>query len=349
MPQIAAVVTLGVVSAVVSAILVEVMRRVSVAYGLVDVPGSRSLHHAVTPRGGGVGIVVVAVTGLVIGMAQGVEDRSALSAYLTAGLIVAIVSLVDDFRTLTAELRLLAQAIGAAILVAGAGWHEIVRLPYVGQWALPMGGLMLTIVWLVGFTNAFNFMDGADGLAASVAVLAGFGWVAIGYSTGASSFAYAGSLLAGASMGFLYHNWFPARIFMGDVGSAFLGFTLAAIPLLDRSNPQFAIAAVTMYWPFVFDTAFTLIRRAARGERLFAAHRTHLYQRLVLSGQPQAAVVRIYIAFTVWSIGATLLWLNIESARVMVFAAPAVTSLFLLLLVRAAERTPHLPPATSGS
>ena len=123
-------------------------------------------------------------------------------------------------------------------------------------------------------------MDGIDGLAGGQALVAGLAWMATGWATDQFAPAAVGAALAGAAFGFLLHNWSPARTFMGDVGSAFLGFVLATLPLLATPRRAFAVPAVLIVWPFVFDTAVTLLRRLSRRENVFAAHRTHLYQRL---------------------------------------------------------------------
>ena len=120
-----------------------------------------------------------------------------------------------------------------------------------------------------------------------------------------------GLLLSGASLGFLIHNWAPARIFMGDVGSTFLGFTFAVIPVIAAArDPKLAIAGALLVWPFVLDTLFTLIRRLSRKENVFAAHRSHLYQRLILTGVSHGVVSLIYSCFSLIGMMLALLYLK---------------------------------------
>jgi len=124
-------------------------------------------------------------------------------------------------------------------------------------------------------------------------------WTIIGARTGQPSLTLLGGAIAAASLGFLLHNWPPARIFMGDVGSAFLGFTLASLPLLSPRRDALFVPAVLILWPFVFDGTFTILRRLRNRENIFAAHRSHLYQRLVIAGYSHAFVTTLYAALAV--------------------------------------------------
>jgi UDP-N-acetylmuramyl pentapeptide phosphotransferase/UDP-N-acetylglucosamine-1-phosphate transferase len=153
------------------------------------------------------------------------------------------------------------------------------------------------LVWIVGLCNAYNFMDGIDGIAAAQAIVAGAGWAWLGWRGGDAMTALAGALIAGASLGFLFFNWPPAKVFMGDAGAAFLGFTFAALTVLALTQSlERAAAGALFVWPFLFDTTFTLVRRLVRGENVLRAHRSHLYQRLVARGWSHARVTMLYAA-----------------------------------------------------
>jgi len=260
----------------------------------LDRPNDRSLHTNPTPRLGGIGIVAG------VGAAGAIAQLTGPWAFpwplVLLGASVASVSLIDDLRGLPVALRFavhLAAAV-AAMLVYGA--VDAVGLGQGEALALGWAAAPLTALWIVGFVNAFNFMDGIDGLAGGQALVAGLAWIAMGWATGQSAPVVLGVALASASLGFLRHNWSPARTFMGDVGSAFLGFLLATLPLLAAPRRAFAVPAVLIVWPFVFDTAFTLLRRLSRRENVFTAHRTHLYQRLTQTGWPHARVALLYMA-----------------------------------------------------
>jgi UDP-GlcNAc:undecaprenyl-phosphate/decaprenyl-phosphate GlcNAc-1-phosphate transferase len=178
----------------------------------------------------------------------------------------------------------------------GYGAFQAVTIPIVGTISLGVVGVVLSLLWIVGLTNAYNFMDGIDGMVGGQTVAAGLGWVALGALTHHLLLAGLGAVLAASSLGFLGHNWYPARIFMGDVGATFLGYTLAAITIVAaHSDPKLALAGVLLVWPSIFDTGFTVFRRLRRGENIFAGHRSFLFHRLIHVGWSHAAASSIYI------------------------------------------------------
>ena len=151
-------------------------------------------------------------------------------------------------------------------------------------------------------------------------------------------------LLAGSSLGFLGHNWPPARIFLGDVGSAFLGYTLAVLPVIAALlEPRLALAGVLLVFPFVFDTSFTLLRRWRRGENIFVAHRSHLYQRLVIAGYSHRAVTLLYAGLALVGVVLALAWvLELPGSDWLALGLPGLFCLGLWQLVVRAE-TRSLP------
>jgi len=254
----------------------------------LDVPNHRSSHAVATPRIGGVALVLGVVGGaVVLHFLEDGLDRGVV-VVLAGALGIALLGLVDDFQHLPALVRLAVQtAIAAGVVVAVI--DPALRGPE-GWFA----GL-LTVFWLVALINAYNFMDGIDGIAGAQALVAGSGWVAVGLLTGTPQVTALGLLLAGTSVGFLLHNWHPAKVFMGDAGSGFLGFFFAALPLVaPAGNASLWPGAVLLVWPFLADTGFTLLRRARRGENVLSAHRSHIYQRLVLTGRSHRHVALVY-------------------------------------------------------
>lgn len=265
---------------------------------LMDVPNARSTHRSPTPRGGGLGIVGGIAGGLCVlagGLPQGFGS-SAL-ALLFAALAIGGIGLMDDRSPLPAGLRLLSHLVIAGALVAVAG--PIPSLPLPGSLSVPLASgwvaIALTILWLTAVTNFFNFMDGVDGLAAGQAVASCVGIMLAGFSADAVSIA---AVVGGASAGFLLHNWPPARIFMGDVGSGLIGFVLGGLPLLappDKRSAAVLMIAVGLTF-FILDPVLTLFRRALRGEALMKAHREHLYQRLIPVGTSGRGVTMCLLA-----------------------------------------------------
>lgn len=289
-----------VAAAIFSAAIVEAVRRWSEHRRRYDHPNERSSHTRPTPRGGGIGIVV-SVAGALIALAVTgrIDFGRGLLAFLAAAVLIAIISYIDDVNPLPAAVRFPFHLAAAVIAVLGAGaWSEI-ALP--GSYVLSLGVLAipLTCIWIAGVTNIYNFMDGIDGIAGAQAVVAGMAWAIIGYSSGNVLLMLAAAIIAAASAGFLAHNWPPARIFMGDVGSAFLGFSFAALPLLSNAKRASFVTAVLVLWPFLFDGTLTILRRLRRRENIFAAHRSHLYQRLNIAGLSHALITKLYAALAI--------------------------------------------------
>ncbi len=262
---------------------------------VLDHPNDRSLHLRPTPRGGGIGIVAPVCLAMgAVGLL--VPETADAAIWLTGvGLLVAAVGLADDVRGLPALTRLAAHVIAGVLVVLGIGAWRSFGWPGLGVLDLGRAAVPFTVLLIVGLTNAYNFMDGVDGIAGSQGLVAGLGWTAVGYALQDPLVTVAGTVIACASLGFLFFNWSPASVFMGDVGSGFLGFMLAALTVFVSPRSHAAAAAGILFvWPFVFDTAFTILRRAVRRENLLRAHRSHLYQRLVLTGVSHGTVALLY-------------------------------------------------------
>ena len=284
-----------------SYLLVSGIRRWALRSNLLDIPNERSSHTRSVPRGGGLAIVVISLIGLIIiWNLRPVWPWSALFVYGSGAALIAVVSLLDDLRSLPNRVRFAVHSLSAALVILGIGYWSKVNLPLLGTLNLGWLGLAITFLWIVGLTNAYNFMDGIDGIAGGQAVVAGLGWIVLGWLGNQHLVAVLGLLLASTSLGFLGHNWSPAQIFMGDVGSAFLGYTFAVLPVVAaQHDPRFALAGVLLVWPFVFDTAFTFLRRLLHRENVFTAHRSHLYQRLVITGISHKIVASLYIGLAI--------------------------------------------------
>lgn len=265
---------------------------------MLDIPNVRSLHTQPIPRGGGLGLVIVVLIGtwgLFFSPILSMPLRE-IAAFSLGGGLVALTGWFDDIHNVPTRVRLIVQAASSIIIVIAIGYFEVVPVPVIGDVRLYSIGIPFTLIWLVGLTNAYNFMDGIDGMAGGQAVVAGLGWAIMSFLSGHSFVGLMGVLLAASSMGFLFHNWPPARIFMGDVGSAFIGFNLAVLPIIaGQRNSRFMFAGILLVWPFVFDTSFTLVRRMINKENIFEAHRSHIYQRLVIAGYSHRFVTLMYM------------------------------------------------------
>ncbi len=289
------------------------LRRWAPRLGLLDIPNERSSHTVPTPRGGGLAIVVATILGLwlVYAVLKPGELAVALLIYTLGAAQIAVVSWANDRRSLSATVRLASHALGAALGIFAFGYWHTVSLPLLGLVSLGWLGGFITLLWIVGLTNAYNFMDGIDGLAGGQAVIAGLGWAVLGGLSRQPLVSAFGLLLAASSLGFLAHNWPPARIFMGDVGSAFLGYTFAVVAVMAAAaDTRLALAGVLLLWPFVFDTALTFLCRLLKGENVFAAHRSHLYQRLILAGHSHRAVTLLYLGLALIGAALAVGWLR---------------------------------------
>jgi Fuc2NAc and GlcNAc transferase len=276
---------------------VYLIRRYAERRQLLDQPNERSSHTLPMPRGGGLSIVVlVAGAGLWSALETGL-DRGLI--YVLGGLIIAWLGWRDDLHSLSPRIRFVVQGIVAMISIFGLGYFKVVTIPLFGDLQLGLIGIVITFLWIIGLTNAYNFMDGVNGMAGGVALSAGLGWMWLA-SNMHNAFAFWVALaITASSLGFLGHNWTPAKIFMGDVGSTFLGYSFAALPLLasDQGGDALLLGTLLM-WTFIMDAGVTFVGRLIRRENIFSAHRSHLYQRLVIAGYKHATISSLYILLT---------------------------------------------------
>jgi len=258
---------------------------------------------------------------------------------LAAGaLVLGAVGLWDDLRGDIGPLpRLLLQTGLAAAIVLLWGGMQVLPFPSPFDLAVEFWGVPLAILWIVGVVNLYNFLDGIDGYAGTQTIAAV--WVFLLALRPAPPLWVLGMALTGACAGFLYFNWHPARLFMGNSGSYSLGFLLAAMPfVLPASERSAGIFAMAMgLWFFLSDGTFTLLRRALKGERVWRAHRSHLYQRLNASGLAPDRIVPAFLAallplglLTVWALRSTPRrpgWAPLAYAFAILAAAWAWTAL----------------------
>lgn len=271
--------------------LVPVLRR----HGAVTAPGPDGRGRLI-PRGGGLAIVVVTVIVSVVAASRDASPQERLLAWLVPAGVIAAVSLRDDLRPLPAVVRLAVHLGAAMALVTACGPLTELTLPGAGTVALGRWAWPVTVLWVAGLTNAFNFMDGIDGIAGLTAAATGAAVAVAAGLSGDTVIAATALALSAGALGFLTSNWAPARVFMGDVGSTFCGFSLAALPLVLPAAGRDAVLPAVAFatWPFIFDSGLTLLRRISRRENVFQQHRSHLYQRLVIAGWSHRAVAALY-------------------------------------------------------
>jgi UDP-N-acetylmuramyl pentapeptide phosphotransferase/UDP-N-acetylglucosamine-1-phosphate transferase len=272
---------------------------------LLDYPNERSLHTRLTPRTGGLAIIVsllVGLAGLFVGQKMfcgGCEVAGVLFPglglwLLSQVLVVVIVSFCEDIIGLPIAVRFGAHILAAVGIVLGAG-QVIQAIPLPGVTTVPLGWLAIpaSVLFIVWMTNLYNFMDGMDGFAGGMTAI-GFGFLAFLAWAGGHYVIFVFSvLLVAAAGGFLYFNLPPARVFMGDVGSTGIGFLAGALAVIGVHDKLFDLwVPVLVFSPFGVDATATLLRRLARGQRVWRPHREHYYQRLVLAGWGHRKTVR---------------------------------------------------------
>lgn len=329
-----------------SAVLTWVlMKRVRI----IDMPNERSSHANPTPRSGGIAIVVTFFVGLMA--LWMVSDDAVLGqgyfwAFCATSFLIAVVSIIDDLSGMSFKAKLMLQIACAVAVMAMGVVIDRLSLPVLGVWHLGWLAYPLTLVWIVGLTNAFNFMDGIDGIAGGTAIVAAGFFAAITFMQG-STFIYLVSIvIVGASLGFLLWNWQPAKIFMGDSGSQFLGFVLAVLAVMagrfDDSHVSFYVMGL-LFFHFIWDTAYTMIRRLRAGERVTEAHRTHLYQLMTRLGLSHARVSTAYVLIGVLQGVGALVLVNVDGElRVLVFVPFVVLQVLLTLTVMRRARAAGL-------
>lgn len=255
------------------------VRRYALARSIMDIPNARSSHQIPTPRGGGVAIVLGFLGCLPLAGLLGAVDGKSLLALLPSGALVAVIGFLDDHRHIPARWRLLGHFIAAIWLLCWLGGLPALETPW-GVLDLGIGGSFLGVVFLVWLLNLYNFMDGIDGIAGLEAMSVCLGGALCGWLAGSPQLAWLPLILGMAAAGFLAWNFPPARIFMGDAGSGFLGLILGGLALQAASvSPPLIWSWLILLGVFVVDATFTLIHRLMRGERVYEAHRSHAYQR----------------------------------------------------------------------
>ena len=283
---------------------------------ILDIPNERSSHTKPIPRGGGIVIAVLTLGGLFLLQVFGSGSLwKVVLGFMLGACMISGISWVDDLHSLPVGIRFTVHSLAAVIGIASCGYWHTVSFPLIGQIHLGLVGLPLTFFWIVGLTNAFNFMDGIDGIAAAQATVAGVWWSVFGWLYLQPLFLVLGLCLACSSLGFLVHNWPPARIFMGDVGSAFLGYTFAMLPIMAKDSLSPAggwdgsfLAGILITWPFLLDTTFTFFRRLYNGEEVLRSHRTHIYQRLTIAGYSSGCISLIYLGLSIMGGIIAMLW-----------------------------------------
>ena len=274
-------------------ILTPAVGRVARVLGVVDEPGeARRMHLRAVPRLGGLAIFLgIFIPGLAF-----LDLSGAYRGILLGAAVATAVGMADDFRGLPWALKLAGQGLAAGIAIHFGVYIDRFSFPVLGVHELPYWfSVVVTVVWIVGMMNVINLLDGMDGLAAGISAIAGATFAILALELGRPEAAVLSAIVAGACLGFLRHNFYPARIFMGDSGAMLLGFVLATVSIQGLLKTA---ATVALFFPLlvlaipIVDTSFVFAKRLKYGQPLYEADRTHLHHRFVNIGfsQRRAAV-----------------------------------------------------------
>ncbi len=298
---------------------------------LLDHPSERSLHTRPVPRSGGVAVLGGLIAGgAVVWASYPFSTSPGLGLALSAALLLAAVSFLDDRAEIKPSVRLLAHGLAAALLV-GAGLRlNMIEFPGLILILPPWLAVLLSLGFIIWMINLYNFMDGMDGFAGGMTVIGFSSFAILGWQADNPLFTQIGLLIAGAAAGFLWFNFPPARIFLGDTGSSVLGFLAAALSLWGSRDGMFPLwVTVLIFSPFIVDATITLLRRTLRREKIWLPHKTHYYQRLVQLGWGHRNTVLLEYALMLacsfsallarylssgWQAGLLITWILIYSA-----------------------------------
>lgn len=308
---------------------------------ILDHPNERSSHARPTPRGGGIAVVAVLVPSWIVIQLQAPLGESGQWLAIAGILALALLSWLDDLFGLSAGLRIVCHGVAVAVVLAALPAD---RLIFQGLLPPLADHIATGLLWL-WFINLFNFMDGIDGISGVEALSIALGLslvAALHGSLATHSETLLAMTLAGSVLGFLVWNWHPARLFLGDVGSVPLGFALGWLLILAALAGYWAAALILPLY-YLADATITLVRRAARGEKIWRAHREHFYQQAVARGQDHAAIARQIALANLCLIGcAAAAELGAGAVRLVALGGAAViVALLLCLLAGAWRRAPR--------
>ena len=265
-----------------SLILTPLVKKVAIAIGATDRPDPRKVHQKIMPRLGGLAIYISFMIGfLVLGL---VNDRT--TPIIMGSFIIIITGILDDKFQLSAKVKLMGQILASLLVVLNGVVIEYINIPFGGQLELGYLSIPLTILWIVGITNAINLIDGLDGLAAGVSSIAMITISGMAFLKGDLFVFSLGLILLASTLGFLVHNFYPAKIFMGDTGALFLGFMISVLSLLGFKNVtmiSLVIPVIILAVP-ISDTFFAIIRRFVNKTPISEPDKSHIHHCLLRNG-----------------------------------------------------------------
>lgn len=299
-------------------ILTPIVKKIAIKIGAVDQPSNRKVHDKIMPRMGGLAIFIGVAAGV---LAAGIYNETKMTAITVGAFIIVILGILDDKYQLSAKVKFFVQLAVAIMIVSTGLKMDFFSVPFLTE-RLELGWVAypLTVLWIVGITNAMNLIDGLDGLGAGLSVI-GLSTIAVMALSGGKILILSLSLVViGSTLGFLFYNFHPAKIFMGDTGSLFLGYVISVLSLLGlyKSVTLFSIIIpIIILGVPIFDTTFAVIRRILNKQPISAPDKSHIHHRLMAFGlSHRTAVIIIYLIGFIFSVSAILLksatiWLSL--------------------------------------
>ena len=259
------------------------VKKLAIKVKAIDRPDARKVHNGLMPRLGGLAICL----GFWVAILLTQEPSREILGVLLGGLLIVLLGILDDTRGLSPRVKLLGQVLAACVVLYGGVRVEFLTSPIAGIIDLKYFSYFITVIWIIGVTNAVNLIDGLDGLAAGVSAIAAVTLGIVSIFEGYQEVAVLAFILAASTLGFLKYNFHPAKLFMGDTGSMFLGFNLATIAIIGLTK---SATVISLFLPIVIlgipiaDTFFAIIRRYFNGKPIFSPDKDHLHHRLLALG-----------------------------------------------------------------
>ena len=281
--------------------------KFAIKFGAIDKPNERKVHETVMPRLGGLAIFI----GVAAGYFAGGVYTEKVTAISVGAILIVILGMLDDKYELSAKKKFAGQIIVASLIVYSGLTVDFIALPYIGRFDLGLWSYPITIFWIVAFTNAINLIDGLDGLSSGISAI-GIATIGImAFLAGKEMILTLSLILLGSIIGFLVYNFHPAKIFMGDTGALFLGYSISIISLLGLYKSvtlfSFIVPIIILGVP-VFDTTFAIIRRVVNKKPISAPDKSHLHHRLLALGlSHRNTVLAIYAFGILFGVSALLL------------------------------------------
>lgn len=306
-------------------IITPFVKKLAIKIGATDKPNHRKVHQKIMPRMGGLAIFISFIIGVII-MSPNNEDSLAI---LLGSFVIVITGILDDIFELSAKVKLLGQILAALVVVLWGGIHvEFINLPFGGQLEFGIWSIPLTMIWIIGITNAINLIDGLDGLAAGVSSIALISISGMAILMGNTYAAVIGSIVLASTLGFLFYNFHPAKIFMGDTGALFLGYIISVISLLGFKSVAFIalVVPVIILGVPISDTFFAIVRRIVHKKPLSAPDKSHLHHCLLRAGfSHRQAVLVIYAIAAMFGLAALIFTMATVWGSLIILAVLLIT------------------------